>query len=69
MNYLSRGSEWRKWDLHVHTPSSYDYVDKSISNEELIAGIKENGISVIAITDHNKIDIKRIDDLTKIAKN
>jgi len=18
----SRGSEWRKWDLHVHTPSS-----------------------------------------------
>jgi hypothetical protein len=20
--YLSRGSEWRRWDLHVHTPGT-----------------------------------------------
>jgi len=25
---FSRGSIWRKWDLHLHTPSSYDYEDK-----------------------------------------
>jgi len=29
-----RGSEWRKWDLHFHTPSSYDYQDKTVSNEK-----------------------------------
>ena len=25
----TRGSEWRKWDLHVHTASSYDYEYKN----------------------------------------
>lgn len=34
-NKSTRGSEWRKWDLHIHTPSSYDYKDKSITNEDL----------------------------------
>ena len=22
---FEKGSEWRRWDLHVHTASSYDY--------------------------------------------
>lgn len=22
---IERGSEWNRWDLHVHTASSYDY--------------------------------------------
>ena len=22
---FSKGSEWRKWDLHVHTPASLDH--------------------------------------------
>ena len=28
MNYsnYSKGSEWRKWDLHVHTPASFNYI-------------------------------------------
>ena len=25
---MNRGSEWHKWDLHFHTPSSYDYAGK-----------------------------------------
>jgi len=24
MNY-NKGSEWNRWDLHIHTTSSYDY--------------------------------------------
>ncbi len=24
-----RGSLWHRWDLHFHTPSSFDYEDKS----------------------------------------
>ncbi len=56
----SRGAEWRQWDLHFHTPSSYDYEDKNVSDDDLIRGLSENGISVVAITDHGTIDVKRI---------
>ena len=30
------GAEWRKWDLHLHTPSSYDYKDKNITDDDII---------------------------------
>jgi hypothetical protein len=62
-----RGSEWRKWDLHVHTKadSGYRYdPDFSISNREqndaeyakvFIEHIYSiNKLGAIAITDHNK---------------
>lgn len=62
-----RGSEWRRWDLHFHTPSSYDYKDKSISNEEIIDGLISNNISAVAITDHHVIDIDRVKDLQNIS--
>lgn len=35
---MNRGSEWRIWDLHFHTPSSYDYKDKSVTNEDIVKG-------------------------------
>ncbi len=63
MNEIYRGSEWRKWDLHFHTPSSYDYQDASVSNQNIIDGLFLNNISVVAITDHHIIDIKRIKEL------
>lgn len=66
---INRGSEWRKWDLHVHTPSSYDYKDKLITNEKLIKIFIENNISTIAITDHHFIDVERIKQLQNIGKN
>jgi hypothetical protein len=62
-----RGSEWRKWDLHFHTPSSYDYKDKSQTNEQIIEKLIENGISVVAITDHHIIDVHRIKELDRLA--
>jgi len=35
MTKIERGSDWRKWDLHFHTPSSYDYgYSKLITNQE-----------------------------------
>ncbi|WP_348773909.1 TrlF family AAA-like ATPase [Flavobacterium sp. GSB-24] len=66
---INRGSEWRKWDLHFHTPSSYDYQDKSITNEKIIEILEKNNISVIAITDHHLIDVEKIIDLQNIGKN
>jgi predicted ATPase len=59
----TRGSEWRKWDLHFHTPISHDYQDKSVFNQTIIDTLFENNISVVAITDHHIIDIATIQNL------
>jgi len=67
MNNYKRGSEWRKWDLHFHTMSSYDYKDQSITNEEIIEKLKSEKISVTAITDHHIMDIQRINELQNLA--
>jgi len=60
MSSYKKGSEWRKWDLHVHTPSSYDYKDKSVTNEDIVNTLFEENIAVVAITDHHIIEIDRI---------
>jgi hypothetical protein len=64
----TKGSEWKQWDLHFHTQSSYDYGDKSVTNEEIIEEMKRNEISVFAITDHHVIDVKRFRDLKKLGE-
>jgi ABC-type dipeptide/oligopeptide/nickel transport system ATPase component len=66
---FSKGSEWRKWDLHFHTPSSYDYKNRSVTNEKIIEVLKENNISLVAITDHHTIDVERIIELIKLGGN
>lgn len=66
MTKIEKGSDWRKWDLHFHTPSSYDYDDMSVTNQEIIDTLSVNQISTIAITDHHKIDIERIKELQKL---
>ncbi len=48
----TRGSEWRKWDLHIHTPAS----DGKGSPEEIVNEAIAKGLSVIAITDHHTTD-------------
>ncbi|MFN7312102.1 MAG: PHP domain-containing protein, partial [Bacteroidota bacterium] len=68
MNEIYRGSEWRKWDLHFHTQTSYDYQDKSVTNQDIIDGLYANNISVVAITDHHVIDIVRIKELQQLGK-
>lgn len=65
---MNRGSEWRIWDLHFHTPSSYDYKDKSVTNEDIINILDSNNISVVAITDHHIIDTDRIKKLQELGK-
>lgn len=30
-----KGSLWRKWDLHFHTPASRDYANKSVTNQDM----------------------------------
>jgi len=68
-NHFPKGSEWRKWDLHFHTQSSYDYKDKSVTDQEIIDGLVNKNVSVVAITDHHVMDIDRINNLQKIGKS
>lgn len=68
MGSLSRGSEWRKWDLHFHTPASYDYQNKSVTNQQLVDKLAESNISAVAITDHHTIDVLKIQELQRLGK-
>jgi ABC-type lipoprotein export system ATPase subunit len=61
------GSDWRQWDLHFHTPSSHDYENKSVTDQDIINTLKQAGIKVAVITDHHTIDINRICSLQKLA--
>lgn len=56
-----RGSEWRRWDLHIHTPESKLGTSfPSIDWEEYVTALEEaalaNGIAVVGITDYMSID-------------
>ena len=59
MNY-SRGSEWRKWDLHVHTPCSI--LNNQFGSDwdayvkELFLRAIKSEIAVIGITDYFSIE-------------
>lgn len=64
---MNRGSEWHKWDLHFHTPSSYDYEDGSVTNDDIVNGLLANDVAAVAITDHHVIDVERISELQRIA--
>jgi len=59
MSYL-KGSEWRKWDLHVHTP--YSYLNNHFRNDfdeyakQLFKKAMEKDITAIGITDYFTIE-------------
>jgi energy-coupling factor transporter ATP-binding protein EcfA2 len=66
---FSKGSEWRKWDLHFHTPASDDYKNQSITAVDIVKGLNEKGISVVVITDHNIISQEWIQKIRDEAKS
>jgi len=67
-SYSPRGSLWNRWDLHVHTPSSFEYEDKSVTNKQIINCLVAAGLRAVAITDHHVIDVDRITELQKLGK-
>ncbi|AVT46241.1 TrlF family AAA-like ATPase [Shewanella baltica] len=66
-NKYEKGSEWRRWDLHLHTSSSFDAYKGDDANKELVKSLKDHQISAVAITDHFLIDSKRINALRDLA--
>ena len=70
MGHFERGSEWRRWDLHLHTASSYDYEYKADDCDEvLVQQLINNNIVAAAITDHFIIDKARINHLRELASD
>lgn len=61
-----RGSEWRKWDLHFHTPASKDdYKFGLATPEKLIDTLLSKEIAAVAVTDHHFIDVNLISSMQK----
>ena len=70
MKLFEKGSEWRRWDLHLHTASSYDYEYKDADCDEILAQkLQDNNVAAVAITDHFVIDKDRIGNLRRLSPN
>ena len=48
-----RGLVYRKVDLHIHTPESQCFPDKSVTPDDIVRKAIDEGLDAIAITDHN----------------
>ena len=64
--YSPKGSLWHRWDLHFHTPASFDYDDKSITNQQLVDCLIEAQVRAVAVTDHHVMDVTRIRELQSL---
>jgi len=63
-NENRRGSEWRKWDLHVHSPKTFlanEYGTCSI--EDFVKEVKDKGLTAIGLTNYFRF---ADEDLTEI---
>ncbi|HDL9481465.1 TPA: hypothetical protein PX784_001024 [Vibrio cholerae] len=53
-NKFKKGSEWRKWDLHLHTP--YTNLNakgfNNVSDDDFIQRLKEKQIAAVALTNY-----------------
>lgn len=66
MSHSPQGSQWHRWDLHFHTPSSFDYENNGATNQQIVDCLIDNGIRVVAITDHHTMDVERIRELQRL---
>ncbi len=51
----------RRVDLHIHTPRSFCYSDKSITAGQIVEAALAKGLDAIAVTDHNTFE--SVDDI------
>jgi len=53
MNIPFKGTRWFKCDLHLHTPASKCFEDKTVTPEQWVDKAIEKGLQCVAVTDHN----------------
>lgn len=65
MNHFERGSEWRQWDLHIHSPTSFHWHGKRFDSDavanralidEMIAALNDAEPAVFALMDYWTFD-------------
>jgi hypothetical protein len=47
--------QWRRVDLHLHTPASADFLEPGVSYLDILRRAEGKGLDVIAFTDHNTV--------------
>ncbi len=47
--------QWRRMDLHLHTPGSNDYQEPHISYLDILHQAEIRGLDIMAFTDHNTV--------------
>jgi len=47
--------QWRRMDLHLHTPGSNDYLEEGVSYLDILRQAEIRGLDIIAFTDHNTV--------------
>jgi hypothetical protein len=45
--------EWRRVDLHIHTPASTDFLEPGVSYLDILRAAEQKNLDIIAFTDHN----------------
>ena len=66
MNYCKRGSEWRRWDLHIHSPKVFlnnQYHDCSIS--DFVDHIVKANIAAVGLTNYFKFDQAELQEIKR----
>jgi hypothetical protein len=47
--------QWRRMDLHLHTPGSSDYQEPYVTYLDILRHAERRGLDIIALTDHNTV--------------
>jgi len=68
-----RPLQWRRVDLHIHTPASACYAEPNVTYLDILRKAEEKGLDIIAITDHNTVAgcaamAKEIEELTLLER-
>ncbi len=60
--------QWRRVDLHVHTPASSDYQEANVTALDILQKAEERGLDIIAFTDHNSVAgyARMLDEMTQL---
>ena len=51
----SGGMQWRRMDLHIHTPASACYEQPGVSFLDILRQAEKRALDIIAFTDHNSV--------------
>ncbi len=55
MTHRKKNTQWRRVDLHIHTPASACYQQPEVTFLDILLGAEARGLDVVALTDHNTV--------------